>query len=77
MPTIAKYKDRYEDFFEIIENVLFDAVLININASQVLNLFKKDDIMKIAEFYPREALLRAIPLVEEAKNSWTDTARLP
>ena len=67
LPTIAKYKDRYEDFFEIIENVLFDAVLININASQVLNLFKKDDIMKIAEFYPREALLRAIPLVEEAK----------
>lgn len=67
LPTIAKYKDAYEDFFEIIENVLYDAVLIKSEPSRVLNLFKKDEIAKIADFYPQEALLRIIPLVEKAK----------
>lgn len=67
LPIVAKYKDSYEDFFEIMENVLFDAILVKTNALQSLNLFKKTDIIKVADNYTTDALLRAIGFVEQAK----------
>lgn len=67
LPIVAKYKDSYEDFFEIMENVLFDAILVKTNALQPLNLFKKTDIIKIADSYTTDALLRSIGFVEQAK----------
>ena len=74
LPIVAKYKDSYADFLEIMQNVLFDAYLVGRNDAQPLNLFKKDAIIKIANLYTDDALLRSVAEVEKAKKQLDDYA---
>jgi len=74
LTIVAKYKDNYEDFLEITEKVLFETLIALTNASQSLNLFEKNDIIKIADLYTPNALMRAIVLVERAKKQLDSNA---
>ena len=67
LPIVAKYKDDYEDFLEIIEKVLFEVLI-------TLNLFEKTAIMKIAGLYTPDALMRSVVLVEQAKKQLDSNA---
>ncbi len=67
LPIIAKYKEKYEDMLEIIQNLLFDAVLLDAKGCEILNLSKKDDIIQIAASYTPAAVTKIISLTERAK----------
>lgn len=71
---VAKYKDNHETFLEIIEKVYFEALVIATNASQSLNLFEKNAIMKIVGLYTVDALMRSVLLVEQAKKQLDNNA---
>ena len=67
MPIVNKYKDDYQDFLEIMSNVLYETLLTVLKVKQPLNLFETSDIIKIASLYTESALIRCIQLVEKAK----------